>query len=170
MRHFRSAVLVAAIVTMLPIGPAAAQTALEKAARDELFLIPEGDPDMAAAMKKARASLPEFFALMTSPRSSTKNFSVKVGLRAGTGHEFFWIRPFERKGDGFSGQLNNHPRAIRHLKAGDTITFKENEIVDWTYAEDGKMRGNYTACPLLKREPKEQARAFIKQYGLDCEI
>jgi hypothetical protein len=32
------------------------------------------------------------------------------------------------------------------------------------------MRGNYTACPLLKREPKEQARAFIKQYGLDCEI
>lgn len=151
-------------------GPAAAQTALEKAARDELFVIPQRDPDMAAAMRKARARLPEFFALSRSPKPSMKDFSVKVGVRAGNGHEFFWIKPFERKGQRFSGRLNNTPRVVTHLKAGDTISFTEKDIVDWTYVDDGKMKGNFTACPLLKREPKEQAQAFIRQYGLDCEL
>ena len=170
MRHVRSAAGLLAAILLLVDGPVAAQTALEKAARDELFLIPQGDPDMAAAVRKARASLPEFFAASQSPKPSMKNFSVKVGVRSGTGHEFFWIRPFERKGNRFSGKLNNTPRAVSHLKAGDTITFGQNEIVDWTYSDDGRMKGNFTACPLLKREPREQAQAFIRQYGLDCEL
>jgi uncharacterized protein YegJ (DUF2314 family) len=170
MRDIQSAAGLLAAILLFANAQAAAHTALEKAARDELFLIPQGDPDMAAAMRKARAGLREFFALAQSPKPSMKGFSVKVGVRSGAGREFFWIRPFERKGNRYSGRLNNTPRVVTHLKAGDTITFGENEIVDWTYTEDGKMKGNYTACPLLKREPKEQAQAFIKQYGLDCEL
>jgi uncharacterized protein YegJ (DUF2314 family) len=170
MRRLRSAGCLLAAILLIANGPAAAQTTLEKASRDEVFNIPQGDPDMAAAMRKARASLPEFFKLAASPKPSMKNFQVKVAVRHSTGREFFWIRPFERKGNSFSGQLANTPRVIQHLKAGDTITFRENEIVDWTYFEDGKMRGHYTMCPLLKRESKEHAEAYIKQYELDCAL
>jgi uncharacterized protein YegJ (DUF2314 family) len=169
MRDVLSAGLLATLLLCLT-GQAAAQTTLEKASRDEVFNIPQGDPDMAAATRKARASLPEFFKLAASPKPSMKNFQVKVGVRHSTGHEFFWIRPFERKGNGFSGQIANTPRVIQHLKAGDTITFRENEIVDWTYFEDGKMRGHYTMCPLLKREPREHAQAYIRQHELDCQL
>ena len=31
------------------------------------------------------------------------------------------------------------------------------------------MIGNYTSCALLKREPPQQAAAFMKQYGLSCD-
>ena len=168
MRSLPSAACLLTAISVVAVGPTASQTALEKAARDELFMIPQNDPDMAAAMRKARASFPEFLALSQSPRPSMRNFAVKVGVRAGDGHEFFWIRPFERKGQGFSRQLNNTPRSVKNLKLGDTITFAEKEIVDWTYIDDGKMKGNYTACVLLKQEPKEQAQAFMRQYGLDC--
>ena len=170
MRRLCQALLVIAAALSLPVSEAAAQTTLEKASRDEVFNIPQGDPEMAAAMRKARASLPEFFKLVASPKPSMKNFQVKVGVRHSTGHEYFWIRPFERRGYRLSGQLANTPRVIQHLKAGDTITFRENEIVDWTYFDDGKMRGHYTMCPLLKREPREHALAYIKQHELDCPL
>ena len=52
---------------------------------------------------------------------------------------------------------------------GQVIEFAENEIVDWLYLEDGKMIGNFTACALIKREPPEQAAAFMKQYGMSCD-
>jgi uncharacterized protein YegJ (DUF2314 family) len=53
---------------------------------------------------------------------------------------------------------------------GDSITFGENKIVDWHYVDDGKMKGNFTTCVLMRREPKQQAEAFIKQCGLDCRL
>jgi uncharacterized protein YegJ (DUF2314 family) len=54
-------------------------------------------------------------------------------------------------------------------KFGQTITFKEDEIVDWLYLEDGKMIGNFTACAMLKREPPQEAEKFIRQFGLRCD-
>jgi uncharacterized protein YegJ (DUF2314 family) len=59
---------------------------------------------------------------------------------------------------------------IKRLKFGDTVTFAKRQIVDWTYLEDGKMKGNYTACAILTRESKESAEAFKKQYGLQCDL
>lgn len=32
------------------------------------------------------------------------------------------------------------------------------------------MKGNYTACAILKREPKAQQEAFKKRFGLECDI
>lgn len=160
------------IVVVTWVVEAEAQSILEKAQRDNVVSIPDDDPDMAAAMRKARATLPEFFALAQAPKPTTINFAVKVGVRMdnSSNHEFFWIRPFEKKGNQYSGKLRNDPRSVKRLKFGDTITFSENEIVDWTYLDNGKMKGNYTACAILKREPKESAEAFKKQYGLECDL
>jgi uncharacterized protein YegJ (DUF2314 family) len=170
MRGVCLAVFLSAVSLPFLHGEVAAQTALEKAARDETFKIPEGDPEMAAAMRQARASLSEFFALVQSPKPSMKSFSVKVGLPYDGGREFFWIAPFQRNGDKYVGRLNNTPRSVRNVKAGDTITFREDEIVDWTYTDDGNIKGNFTACVLLKREPRQEAEAFIKRHRLDCRL
>ena len=40
---------------------------------------------------------------------------------------------------------------------GDIIQFKDAQIVDWMYLDDGAMKGNYTVCALLKREPKAES-------------
>jgi uncharacterized protein YegJ (DUF2314 family) len=171
MRRSCRTMLVIAAALSLPLGEAAAQTTLEKANRDEVFNIPRGDPDMAAAVRQARATLPDFFALAQSPKPSMNGFSVKVGAPYGTNNtEYLWIAPFERRGDKYVGRLNNTPRHVTHIKHGDVVSFGENEIVDWHYVEDGKMKGNFTTCVLMRREPRQQAEAFIKQRSLDCKL
>src|SRR5262247_3331922 len=56
-----------------------------------------GNPVMAEAMGKARATLPEFLALARAPRPSTTDFAVKVAVRDGGNTEFFWITPFKER-------------------------------------------------------------------------
>ena len=162
-----SALLVAAFAT-LACSVAAAQTVVDKARRDEIVRIPNEDPDMAAAMSAARAGLPDFLALARAPRPDMSNFAVKVAVREGDAAEYFWITPFESKDGRFAGRINNTPRSVKTVKLGEPFTFAQGEIVDWMYLERGKMRGNYTACAILKRSPPSEAEDFKKRFGLDC--
>ena len=98
-----------------------------------------------------------------------EGFSVKIAIRDGLEKEYFWIHPFVQSRSAFSGRINNTPRAAKQVSFGQVIQFSESEIVDWLYMENGKMRGNFTACAMLKREPPDQAEAMRKQYGLSCE-
>jgi uncharacterized protein YegJ (DUF2314 family) len=157
------------LVLALASSAAAAQTILERSERDEIATVARDDPDMEAAKRKARESLPEFLKLVRAPRRSITSFAVKVGIRAGDDNEFFWISPFERRGRKFVGILNNTPRMAKSVKLGQLIEFSESQIVDWLYREGGRMHGNFTACALLKHEPEDQAEAFKKEHGLNCD-
>lgn len=57
----------------------------------------------------------------------------------------------------------------KYERPGQSFDFSEGEIVDWLYMDGAKMKGNYTACALLKREPG-QAAAFKARFGLDCDL
>jgi uncharacterized protein YegJ (DUF2314 family) len=86
---------------------------------------------------------------------------VKVGIRAKESIEYFWISPFSRANGRFSGRIDNKAELVDNVKLGDTISFGEDEIVDWLYVDSGPMKGNYTACELFRRQPKEEAQAAI---------
>src|SRR5262245_32644931 len=163
-----SVALIAALATPVYVGPAVAQNLMDKATRDDITLVPRNDPDMAAAMRKARAALPEFFALVRKPNAFTTGFAVKVAVRDKNEVEYFWVTPFTEQDGRFTGRINNTPRLVTTVKFGQPFTFSEGEIVDWLYLDAGRMKGNYTACALLKREPS-QAADFKKKFGLDCE-
>ncbi|MGP0091454.1 MAG: DUF2314 domain-containing protein [Xanthobacteraceae bacterium] len=145
-----------------------AQTITDKARRDEVVKVPQDDPDMAAAMRNARATLPNFLALARAPGPSMTGFSVKVAVSDGGLTEYFWVIQFESKDGQYSGRVNNRPRTVHNVAFGQVITFPESDIVDWIYLDGKKMKGGYTTCALVKRESREQANAFAKQYGLDC--
>lgn len=164
-----SALIGTAVVSTVAAFPARAQTVIDRAQRDELFLVPNEDPGMAAAMRKARATLKDFLATASKPSPTVKGFAVKVPVREGKEAEYFWIAPFQQKGVRFTGQINNTPRTVRNVKAGQTIEFAEEEIADWLYLDNDKMKGNYTACVLIRNAPKDQQEAFKKRYGLDCD-
>lgn len=149
---------------------ARAQTPLEKAQRDELFWSKRGDPEMVRAIKKARETLDEFLAVAAAPPENTRAHSVKIALTQGDRREFVWIAPFQRKGERFTGTLNNTPRQVLTHKKGDELPFTRDEIVDWTYFEGNRMRGNFTACPLLAKSPPAEQEAFKKSYGLSCDF
>jgi len=166
----RCVALIAALMT-LSIGIADAESLIDKSKRDGIAMVERGDPDMAVAYKRARETLPDFLKLAREPRPTTKAFAVKVPIPYGNRNdaEFFWISPFEQRGETYVGRVSNTPRLAKTVKLGQAIQFAEAEIVDWLYQEDGKMIGNFTTCALLKREPPDQAAAFMKQYGLSCD-
>lgn len=148
--------------------PCEAQTPLDRARRDEIVFMSDDDPHMAAAMRKARSSLPEFLATARNPQSSMSHFSVKVGIKDGKKVEYFWILPFTETAHRFSGTISNTPRYVKTVKANQIIQFSKEEIVDWMYI-DGRMKGNFTSCAILKREPKRHAEDFKQQFGLECD-
>jgi len=160
--------LILALILALCATPSAAQTISDKARRDDVVKVPQDDPDMAAAMRNARATLPNFLALARAPHPSMTGFSVKVAVSDGSLTEYFWVVQFESKDGQYSGRVNNRPRTVHNVTFGQVITFPESDIVDWTYLEGRKMKGGYTTCAIVKREPREEASAFAKQYGLDC--
>ncbi len=166
------AALVAAAIAAVQAFPA--QSITEKAERDEVALVPKNDPAMAAAMTKARATLPDFLKLAAAPPAKTDAFAVKVAIRDGAHVEYFWITPFEHKagtsGKAFTGKLDNTPRLVRNTKMGDALNFSKAEIVDWMYIDNGVMKGNHTACAVMKKATQKDRDAFKKRFGLDCDL
>jgi uncharacterized protein YegJ (DUF2314 family) len=147
-----------------------AGTLVERARRDEIASVRKDDPDMAAAFRKARDTLPEFLAIARAPRPTITHMAVKIGISASDDStEFFWLSPFEPRGDKYAGRINNTPRTVKTVKFGQIVEFAEDEIVDWLYTEGDKMLGNFTACALLKHEPPDQAEALKKDAGLSCD-
>src|SRR5262245_20741198 len=147
--------------------PKSSHSLLDKAERDELAIVPQDDPLMAAAMRKARATLPEFLALAASPRPTMFGFAVKVALRHGAEAEYFWIHPFDHAAGKFPGRPNNTPRVVRDAMLGHKIAFTEREIVDWMYMDGDTTKGNFSARALIKRASPEEREAFRKRFGLE---
>jgi uncharacterized protein YegJ (DUF2314 family) len=150
-------------------GQYASGTFMDKARRDEVVLVEKDDPDMAAAFRKARETLPEFLALARAPQSTATSMAVKIAIPDGEDNEYFWLTQFAPRGNKYTGRISNTPRSAKQVRFGQVIEFSEAEIVDWLYVEGGKMRGNFTACAMLKREPADQVEAMKKQYGLSCD-
>jgi len=139
-------------------------------AEENFASIPVEDPDMAAAKQKARETLPDFLVLAKTPRPTMEHLSLKIRIEKGDQKEFFWVHPFEQKEGVFSGVVKSKPRFVRNVTYGQHIHFTEAEVADWLYIENGRMKGNYTACAVIKREPLEQQEAFKKRHGLDCDF
>jgi uncharacterized protein YegJ (DUF2314 family) len=147
------------------------ESVLDRAKRDEIVMVPDEDPAMAAAFKKARATLDDFLALAKNPPPHLRTIAVKVGLSDKKETEYFWIVPFREESTGFAGQLNNEPRLVKTVKIGQEIRFTKKEIVDWMYVDTlkKKMEGNFTLCALLTRESRDEAAKMKKQMKIDCD-
>lgn len=158
------------VVMLLGSIETPAQSVLDKSKSGATTSVPTGDPGMAAAMQKAKATLPEFLKLAKAPPSGTTGFAVRIGIPYDGGSEFVWMNSLEFKGDNIIGAIANEPRHAKNVKYRERISFRERDIADWMYRESGKMKGNFTTCALLQRDTPANREAFRKQYGLECEF
>ena len=46
------------------------------------------------------------------------------------------------------------------MRAGQRIEVADSQISDWMYLRNGKIVGNYTMRPLLKRMPAQDAARY----------
>jgi uncharacterized protein YegJ (DUF2314 family) len=169
--------IAAASALVLLCSIASAQTALERARRDETVSVPAGDDAMEAAFAKARATLDGFLTLLDKPPPNTGVYTVKLRI-VDPGNrevEFFWVRDLQRDGDGFSGRIDNTPRSVTTVRQGQVMRFTRAEIYDWMYADANftnarrSIVGNFTLCALLTHEKPDEAAAMKRETGLVCD-
>ena len=126
-----------------------------------------GDPDMDAAIARARTRLQAFFGRADQPEQGESAFAVKVALPTRAGMlEHIWATQFVRIGtDRYQGQVANQPVNVDGIKIGSVIEFGEGQISDWMFRRDGKIVGYETLRPLLKGMPERQAASLRMQLA-----
>ena len=126
------------------------------------------DPAMQAAIKKARKTLPDFWAAKAKNDDAYYSFSIKAGLKTSDDSlEHIWVADISRDGEKITGTLSNVPADLPNLNIGDEVSFSKDEVTDWQYVYDGKVYGHYTTAVLIKTMPPEQAEETRKMLGWD---
>ena len=112
------------------------------APRDETVNIESEDPEMVAAIAKARETLPQFWEALERKAVDESGFCLKVMVAHKTGAEHLWATDIERRGGKITGTVNNDPNIVTSVKLGDRIEITVAQISDWMYLRDGKIVGN----------------------------
>jgi uncharacterized protein YegJ (DUF2314 family) len=123
-------------------------------------MVPDSDPDMAAAIAKAQASLDKFLAIAEKPPEDSDNIALKVRITDANGSEHFWVSPFRRKGDGFVGTISNDPAVVKSVTFGQEIEFARKDVTDWMYMTGGKIHGGFTIRALLPHMSEEETGQY----------
>lgn len=128
--------------------------------RDGVISVADDDPEMTAAIAKARSTLPQFWQTFEKPGKGEEGFALKVAITDPNGTEHFWANKIERQDGKIFGVIDNTPNIVGNVKIGDRIEIPEANISDWLYARDGKMVGNETVRPLFKQMSKAEVARF----------
>jgi uncharacterized protein YegJ (DUF2314 family) len=120
------------------------------------------DPEMAAAIAKARASLPLFWASYETPKPSEDGHSLKVRFPYPPNNgEHIWMAEVKKLPDGrYSGRFANDPVHLPGRQFDDLVEFTEADISDWMFTRNYKIVGGETNRVLLKSMPKADAAAL----------
>jgi uncharacterized protein YegJ (DUF2314 family) len=114
---------------------------------------------MAAAIAKARETLPTFWATHDNPANGESAFALKVKITDANGTEHFWVNELKRYDGQITGTINNNAEIVQSVKIGDRITIPEADISDWMYVRGGKIHGNETVKALYKTMSPEELTA-----------
>ena len=133
--------------------------------RRDIAYLPEGHPEMAAAIARARAMLPEFRRLLAAPKPAMRDFAIKAKFPVQGGTEHCWVDHLEPRGTDFVGKLANQPDGIHGVRLGSTVEVSEEMITDWAYSEDGVYFGHFTTKVLLPRMSKKMRGKVEAAYG-----
>ena len=123
---------------------------------------------MLAAREKGRATLGRFLAVKENPPPDARAFAVKIAVHDGGKVEWFWISKFSRDGERFRGAIDNTPRFVGNVRQNEIVSFSRTDIADWMYVQDGRMKGNFTACALLEKEEAKAREEFMRKFGMEC--
>jgi uncharacterized protein YegJ (DUF2314 family) len=117
--------------------------ALRATASLPVIWVSDDDPQMKAAMEKARGELPRF--LTAFEEKTGTNFSIKAPISHEDNTEFIWIELTAVEGDRAYGLLGNEPANLGSLKLGSKVSIPFTDLNDWCYLdENGQFQGGFT--------------------------
>lgn len=131
-----------------------------------------GDPAMTAAMAEARGSLDKVFAVaMNDAGALHPAIFLKVAVPVETTDitvENIWVNAATRNNGSFSATLANAP-VYFDARQGDAIRFTKDQIVDWSFSDNGTLYGNYTTrvqLPLMDAQTRGALQSQLSENPL----
>src|ERR1043166_4672652 len=87
--------------------------------RDKVIHVKGDDPEMIAAIAKARSTLPQFWQVFDKREHGESGFCLKVKITDKKGTEHFWVTDIERRDGKTRGTINNDADMVASVKLGD---------------------------------------------------
>ena len=131
------------------------------AKRDKGY-VEDSDPEMAAAIAKAQATLPQFWQDFDQRAHGESNFVLVIRITDKGRIEHFHTTNFERRDGKTMVTISHAPKIVASVKLGDRIEIPAADITDWSYMRNGKYVGMATMKPRFKYMPADQVEAFKK--------
>lgn len=149
--------LTALIFVTVLAAPALAQDAVIDFATD--------DPEMNAAIDKARATLPDFWARFAAPGPNESDFSLKLGISDGVNTEHFWCGSIQGDAESATCIIDNQPVHVQTVAYGEEVEVDPAIISDWLYYRDDKIVGGETIRVMIPRMDKKAAAATLARMA-----
>ena len=141
-------------------------TLLTACAKRDKGYVEDSDPEMAAAIAKARQTLPQFWQVFDKREHGESNLVLVVRITDKGRIEHFSTTDFERRDGKTMVTISNRPKIVASVKSGDRIEIPDADITDWHYMRDGKYVGMFTMKPRFKYMQAEVVERF-KQVMTD---
>lgn len=151
-----AAITAVAVFGILTLGPGSKVDVV-----DRIISVADTDAEMNAAIARARATLPVFWASYYAPNRTETEHSLKVRFRNAGNDEHIWMSEVKKLPSGeYAARFADTPQNLPGKRLGDPVQFNEADISDWMFMRNGKIVGGETIKPLLKSMPKADADAL----------
>ena len=129
-------------------------------AEDGVVTVSGADAEMNAAIERARATLPEFWAHLASPGVGETDFNLKLAFSDGEDTEHFWCDNIYGNSLKATCAIANDAVYVHTVKFGDRVDVDPTQISDWMYFIDGKIKGAQTLRALLPHMSDDEAAQY----------
>jgi uncharacterized protein YegJ (DUF2314 family) len=144
-----------------------AETVTERPGEPEVRNFRGDDPEMNAAMREARATLPEFEKRLKQPPPTQEYISLK-GRFEEDGHvEHMWLEDVQITPQGYRGKLGNRPVYIQSIGEGSEVEVTRAKVSDWMAIDAGKLVGGYTVRVQRARMSDAERAQFDASFGVE---
>lgn len=134
-------------------------------ARPDVHGVDPDDPEMNAAMARARSTVDGFVRRLPGMRFEGAFFTIKVPLTENGETEHVWINEPEFDGERFTGYIASVPVSLASWSYGDRVTVALDGISDWVAVANGTLYGGFTLHVLRPRMTPEEQQALYEGLG-----
>jgi len=142
---------------------------IERKGEPPIYSVQNDDAEMNHAIMSAIQTLDSFKVALLSKNKDYKYFALKSRFITPNGSEHIWLKNIILKDKKYVGIVANLPESISDVKLGDTISILKNNITDWMYLDNKKLRGGFTIRLLRKRMTEPDKKQFDAHSGFSIE-
>ena len=123
------------------------------------------DPDIRAAMEKARATSGEFLAALQKPAANQRQFMVRKAFPAKDApQQILWVVDLTFDGTLLHGRVDDNTAQQGSGIAKDgRVSFPPADICDWMFNEDGKAVGGWMLRALKPKMTEKEWSGIARQ-------